>query len=112
MRDNKWLFIGTDKQIGELAVRSCLKEDLTLHHIGTDHYSDELGKRIADYSPRQIVFPIVQMKDLIPSSILDEGMELYTGIASEEWLKPLKGAGLSLHSYTHKKSNSSGEMRS
>ncbi len=60
------------------------------HHIGTDHYSDELGERIADYSPRQIVFPILQMKDSIPPSLLEEGTELYTGIASEEWLKPLK----------------------
>ena len=39
------------------------------------------------------------MKDSIPPSLLEEGTELYTGIASEEWLKPFKEAGLHIHSY-------------
>ncbi len=69
-------------------------------HIGTDHYTDELGEEIVKYSPRQIVFPILQMKNAIPPLLLEEGVELYTGIASEQWLRPLREAGLSLHSYT------------
>ena len=30
------------------------------------------------------------MKNEIPPLLLEEGTELYTGVASEEWLKPFK----------------------
>ena len=94
MKDNNWLFIGTDSRLA--ACSDIMSErGFATHHIGIDHYSDELGERIAEYSPRQIVFPILQMKDSIPPLLLEEGTELYTGIASEEWLKPLREAGLS-----------------
>ena len=98
MKDNNWLFIGTDSR---LAACSEIMADrgFVTDHIGVDHYTDELGGRIAEYSPRQIIFPIIQMKNSIPPSLLEQGTKLYTGIASEEWLKPLREAGLSLHSY-------------
>ncbi|MBO0585733.1 dipicolinate synthase [Sporosarcina sp. E16_8] len=98
MKDNNWLFIGTDSRLAACS-DIMFERGFATHHIGTNHYSDELGEEITNYSPRQIVFPIVQMKDPIPPSLLDEGMELYTGKASEEWLKPLREVGLSLHCY-------------
>ena len=98
MKDNNWLFIGTDSRLAACS-EIMFERGFATHHIGTDHYSDELGEQIAEYSPRQIVFPILQMKDAIPPLLLEKGTELYTGVASEEWLKPFKEAGLSVHCY-------------
>lgn len=98
MKDNNWLFIGTDSRLGACS-EIMFERGFATRHIGTDHYSDELAEGIVEYSPRQIVFPILQMKNTIPPLLLDEGTELYTGVASEQWLKPLKEAGLSLHYY-------------
>jgi len=96
--DNNWLFIGTDSRMAACS-NIMFEKGFATHHIGTNHYSDELGEKIANYSPRQIVFPILQMKNAIPPLLLPEGTELYTGVASEQWLKPLKEAGFSHHSY-------------
>jgi len=96
--DNNWLFIGTDSRMAACS-NIMFERGFATHHIGTNHYSDELGEKIANYSPRQIVFPILQMKNAIPPLLLPEGTELYTGVASEQWLKPLKEAGFSHHSY-------------
>lgn len=98
MKDNNWLFIGTDSRLAACS-DIMFERGFATQHIGTDHYSDELGEVIANYSPRQIVFPILQMKNEIPPLLLEEGTELYTGVASEPWLKPLREAGLSLHCY-------------
>ncbi|KAA0966467.1 hypothetical protein FQ087_09630 [Sporosarcina sp. ANT_H38] len=98
MKDNNWLFIGTDSRLGTCS-KIMFERGFATHHIGTNNYSDELGERIVEYSPKQIVFPILQMKDPIPPSLLEEGTELFTGVASEEWLRSYKGAGLSIHSY-------------
>ncbi|WP_186671199.1 dipicolinate synthase [Sporosarcina sp. BP05] len=99
MKDNNWLFIGTDSRLAACG-DIMFERGFATRHIGTDHYTDELGEEIVKYSPRQIVFPILQMKNAIPPLLLEEGVELYTGIASEQWLRPLREAGLSLHSYT------------
>lgn len=98
MKDNNWLFIGTDSRLAACS-EIMFKRGFSTHHIGTDHYTDELGEEIAKLSPAQIVFPILQMKNAIPPLLLEEGVELYTGVASEQWLRPLREAELSFQSY-------------
>lgn len=98
MIDDNWLFIGTDSRLAACS-QIMAERGFTTRHAGVDHYTEELGECITDYSPRQIVFPILQMKGSISPALLEKGTELYTGVASEEWLKPLKEAGLLVNSY-------------
>lgn len=98
MTENNWLFIGTDSR---LATCSEMMTDrgFNSHHMATNQYTEELGELIVKLSPQQLVFPILQMEGCIPPALLEAGVELYTGIASEEWLRPFKDAGMSIHSY-------------
>ncbi|NYF24280.1 NAD(P)-dependent oxidoreductase [Sporosarcina sp. JAI121] len=98
MTEANWLFIGTDSRLGACS-EIMSKNGFTSHHIGTDQYSKQLGDLITELTPGHIVFPILQMKGALPPELLKEGTALYTGIASEEWLKPLKDSGLKIHSY-------------
>jgi dipicolinate synthase subunit A len=93
MKGNKWLFLGTDARLAACS-EIMAQRGFDTYHIGTDHYTDDLGNRIAEYSPRQIVFPILQMKGSIPFELMEKETQLYTGITSEEWQRPLKEAGL------------------
>ncbi len=98
MRDDKWLFIGTDKRLSTCS-EMLSERGYECYHFGTDQYTEQLGARIAELSPRHIVFPILQMKGTIPSDLLKKGTRLYTGVASDEWLTSFKDAGIQIHSY-------------
>ncbi|MFJ7933191.1 hypothetical protein [Sporosarcina sp. NPDC096371] len=98
MKDNKWLMIGTDQRLATCCDILTAK-GYRCQHIATNDYSEQLGEVIAEWSPKYIIFPIQQMKGTIPPTLLAKGTELYTGVASAEWLKPFKDAGLQVRSY-------------
>ena len=45
MKDNNWLFIGTDSRLAACS-EIMFERGFATHHIGTDHYSDELGEEL------------------------------------------------------------------
>lgn len=98
MIENKWLFIGTDTRI-EICERLMRQEGENCRFVKTDVYSKGLEKVLMEFEPNHIIFPVLQMKDLIPTTVLQRKAKLYTGIASDEWLTPFKEAGLSVQSY-------------
>jgi dipicolinate synthase subunit A len=98
MKDDIWLFIGTDQRLSTCC-DMFLERGYNCYHIGMDRYTEQLGERIAELSPQHIVFPILQMAGEIPPALLAEGTRLYTGVASEEWLLPFKDAGLIVNPY-------------
>lgn len=98
MTDNKWLFIGTDNRLA-ICSRIWSEKGFNSHYSATDVFSEQLREQIAELSPRHIVFPILQMEGSLPPALLGKDTELYTGVASNEWLMPLKKAELQIHSY-------------
>lgn len=103
MKDDQWLVIGTDQRM----VTCCtmlVERGYNCQHVATNQYTDQLGECIERLSPKHIVFPVLQMAGTIPPALLVEGTRLYTGVASEEWLKPFKDAGLDTYSYVKEES--------
>ena len=56
MKDNNWLFIGTDSRLAACS-EIMFERGFATHHIGTDHYSDELGETIAELFAKANCFP-------------------------------------------------------
>ncbi|MBE1553411.1 dipicolinate synthase [Sporosarcina limicola] len=98
MKEDKWLFIGTDNRLA-ICSEILTERGCSSHHIGTNYESEQLEKDIEEFAPHQIVFPILQMKGTPSPALLDKETRLFTGVASEEWLKPFKDVGLSIQSY-------------
>lgn len=99
MSGNNWLFIGMDKRLSTCS-EIFSGRGLDSVHFATDHYTEQLGERIAELAPAHIVFPILQMKGTpIPVNLLAEETNLYTGVAKEEWLAPFKAAGHKIRPY-------------
>ena len=98
MIKDQWLFIGTDKRL-ELCEKLMREEGRNCRYVKTDLYSLELENVLKAFQPTHIVFPILQMKDMMPSTFLQADVKLYTGIASKEWLAPLEEKGLAIQSY-------------
>lgn len=71
----------------------------TCQAIQTDTMTEELERRLTEFSPDHIVFPILEMEKTIPLHLLKEGAKLYTGVASDEWLAPFRQGGFGLQSY-------------
>ena len=69
--------------------------------VQTDSYSAELTKMLVDFKPNHIVFPILEMKGTIPVDLLAKDTNLYTGVVSDDWLKPFSDAELPINSYLH-----------
>ena len=65
------------------------------HHVATNQYTEQLGEHIESLSPKHIVFPIfTTRREQFRRHLLTQGTQLYTGVASEEWLKPFEDAGV------------------
>jgi dipicolinate synthase subunit A len=98
LKNNKWLFIGTDKRLS--ACSEIMSErGFDCMHIGVNSCTDKVEDALADFRPNHIVFPILEMEGKIPVNRLKEGTCLYTGIASEEWLSPYKTEKFRIHNY-------------
>ncbi|MEK3935028.1 hypothetical protein MKY41_06865 [Sporosarcina sp. FSL W7-1349] len=99
MTNEKWLFIGTDERIA--ACCNIFKQrghDST--HFRTDCYTEPLGDLLLQLEPDHIVLPVLQMEGPpIPAGRLAKGARLYTGVASEQWIRPFEEAGHPVHSY-------------
>ena len=98
MNDKRWLFIGTDKRLSACS-RLMAERGHTCHHAETNAYTKRLGEVITDFSPNHIVFPILQMERTLPSELLRNGTRLYTGVASEDWLRSYKEHDFRIESY-------------
>lgn len=98
MNEEKWLFIGTDRRLlacGKLmdnVGNECLI-------VQTDSYSAELAEALVNFKPNHIVFPILEMEGTLPVDLLAKDTRLYTGVVSNDWLKPFSDAGLTINSY-------------
>lgn len=98
MNNSKWLFIGTDARLA-ICENLMRKEGKDCRIVQTDVYSETLQEVLMEFEPQHIVFSVSQMKDSIPVNLFREDAKLYTGLASSEWLAPLKAAGLFIQSY-------------
>lgn len=98
MADDNWLVIGADPRLATCCAMLS-ERGYTCHHVATNQYTEELGECIARLSPKHIVFPILQLSGTIPPTLLAQGTQLYTGVASAEWLQPFKDTGVDIHSY-------------
>lgn len=99
-----WLFVGSDHR---LSVCSKIMTDrgYACHYVATDHYSEQLHETIVEIAPQNIVFPILALKgELTSPKEWRKDTRLYTGIASERWLAPLKDAGFEAASYLQEES--------
>jgi dipicolinate synthase subunit A len=98
MNENLWLFIGADKRLS-VCSQLMAERGYECIYVGADSYSLQLEETIKKFTPGNIVFPILQMKDSIPVHLLKSGTRLYTGVVSEEWLAPFKIAELEILHY-------------
>lgn len=69
------------------------------HIVLTDCYSAELKQALVNFKPNHIVFPILEMDGTLPVGLLAKDINLYTGVASDAWLKSFSDAGLTINSY-------------
>lgn len=98
MIEEKWLFIGTDKRLSECS-RIMSGNGKECRSIKTNSYTSELERELINFAPQTIVFPIVEMDGSIPLELLQDCVNFYTGIVSDEWLEPYKDAALTIESY-------------
>lgn len=98
MKHEKWLFIGTDPR---LAVCQALmsKEGKTCKLVQTDTFTEEVASVLHHFQPTQIVFPIGQMAQSIPTDLLTAKPTLYVGNVSEQWLAPFQNAHFTIRHY-------------
>lgn len=98
MNKQKWLFIGTDRRL-LLCSEQMRDAGYDCRIVQTDTYSAELEQMLIDFKPAHIVFPILEMTGTIPVELLAENTSLYTGVASDAWVKPFVEAGFTVNSY-------------
>ena len=98
MNDNRWLFIGTDKRISACSENMAARGYECNYFYG-DSYTEELKEMIKKFSPKHLVFPILQLKNTLPLELLEEGMHVYVGVTSKEWLTPFEESGVHVHHY-------------
>ena len=98
MTKEKWLFIGTDKRLTECS-RLMIDRGHECRYLKTNTYTEELEALLIEFSPENIVFPILEMDGSIPLELIGIGAALYTGVTSNEWIEPYKAADIRVESY-------------
>lgn len=98
MSKEKWLFIGSDQRLSECN-RLMINRGYESRSVKTNAYTKELKDTLIDFKPQNIVLPILEMDGSIPLELLGIGSSFYTGVVSEEWLRPYKQGGIKVESY-------------
>lgn len=98
MINQKWLLIGQDTRL-EILQKLMLREGRDCVLIETDVYTERLKEVLLTFQPSHIVFSVLQLKNDIPVNLFRQDVKLFVGLASNEWLAPLKEAGLDVQSY-------------
>jgi len=98
MTKDKWLFIGTDSRMS--ASSEIMSEiGYNCRVLKTDSVTDELKEVLSNFSPDNIVFPILQMKGEFPLELIRDDTQLYVGVASDNWLNPFRQKNFDVHHY-------------
>lgn len=98
MKNEQWLFIGTDRRL-KICHELFKEQGFATSYVPTDTFTDELVVVLEQLQPTHMVFPILQLEGEVPPALLRKDVQLYTGVASEAWIAPLKEEQLAIQSY-------------
>ncbi|MGN7386765.1 hypothetical protein [Sporosarcina sp. SAFN-015] len=96
--DENWLFIGTDRRLSECS-RIMKQQGFDVFHYDRNVYSKQLSDILDEFSPKHIVFPILQMEGTIPVDKINKDTILYPGVASQDWLASFHDASITIRPY-------------